>query len=194
MAIDSIANANISQPEGKAVQSIGGYSTCRLVCANAEATAATATELLNPFSYSTASASRWVRRGANSTRAYFYARMDATATFTTSPIVQIYGALPADDATADAAFLRPLTSSIPNDGTWKAVRLDNTSWTAAGVTLTLAAAATATQNIDGSFIYSAETSEIDLQDCWYFTALIQTAGNVSNPGSVPLTVWARLLA
>lgn len=194
MAIDSIASVNISQTEGKAVQSIGGLSTCRLVCANAEATAATATELLYPFSYATATASRWIRRGANSTRAYFYARMDVAATYTTSPVIRVFGAIPTSDSVANAALLAPLSSSVPTNGDWKAVRLDSSSWTAAGTTLTLAAAATATQNIDAAFLYSAETLEIDLQDCWYFTVLIETAGNVSNPGSVPLTVWARLLA
>lgn len=190
MAIDSIIRSNTAQPDAPLVQPVGSLSLCAQVCTDAEVAAASAAELLAPFSYSTAGASRWVRRGAGIVRAYFYARMVASATVTTDPVIRIYGAIPVTDAVADAAMKTPLTGAIPNDGTWRAIRLDNADWNTAGLTLDLISSGAGLNN-DATYAYSDETDEIDLQDCWYYTALVETAANV-NTGTVP--IFARELA
>lgn len=186
MAIGTTKRVNASSPGGQAFQAVGSRSAIVQVVSNAESTAASAPELLAPFSFAGSNA-QWCRRGENITRGYFYCRFTASATVTTDPIIRIYGAIPLDPEAADADNI---TGAIPNDGTWRAIRLDNADWNAAGLTLDLVTSGS-TLNNDATYAYSDETVEIDFQDCWYFIALCSTAANTST-GDVE--IFARCLA
>lgn len=191
MAIDLVGVQNVKSPDGIMVQPIGARSVAQLVCAEAE-TAASAAELLAPFSYATAGKSRWNRKGSGITRAFIYARYTAAGVVTTDPVIRIYGAIPTNDTTAALEETTSgVKSSIPNDGTWKGVRLDNSDWNAAGLTLDLVTSGAGCNN-DATYAYSDETVVIDLQDSWYWTVLVETAGSVT--GADPLTLWGRLTA
>ena len=197
MAIDSIGRTNTGAAGVHGYhQTVGGFGSIVQVVTDAEVSAASAAELLAPFSYATAGASRWIKRGVGISRAYFYARMDATATYTTSPVIRVFGAFPVTEAVASTDDVTPVTSSIANDGTWKAVRLDVADFNAAGLTLTLVASGS-TLNNDATYAYSDETSEIDLQDCRYFLVLIETAaviGAGSGAVSDAVPIYARCTA
>lgn len=189
MAIGAYKKANTQSVAqgGGIVQPVGAQLGCIVqVQSDMEATAATATELLAPFGFA-GSGAQWIIRGPGIARAYFYARMLVGGTVVTDPIIRIYGAFPLNDSS-----VRPEAnnSAVPNDGTWRAARLDNADWNAAGLTLDLVTSG-ATLNQDATYAYSDETDVIDLQDCYAFIALCETAANVT---SSTVELYARCIA
>lgn len=158
---------------------------------DATATANSAGELLRPFSAVQANL-HWVRRGERATRVQVAARMAAASTLTTSPVVRVIGAFPLSTATIYTPESNSTANTLPDDGTWVAMRLDNTDANAAGKTLTLASSASGILR-DTTYAWSdwGETlgldsaAGIDLFGCWYFAVFIETAAVVS-AGAVPV--------
>jgi len=96
------------------------------VVSDAEATAATSTELKAPLGYA-GSNCRWIGIGQNGGKVFF--RVKYTGTVTTNPVIQVYGLYTKDKASAT-------TNAYANDGTYAPTRLDNSA-SGAGITLTL---------------------------------------------------------
>jgi hypothetical protein len=137
----------------------------------------TAAELLNPISVSSA----FVIPGivTQGTRLMIIARIAYAATVTTSPIVRILGA----DQVPNSSGVFP-TGTLFH-------RIDGDSFTATGLTVTLAAAASA-QNDGSTYAWSSvlpATSAMgyQLRGAKAIIVLVSTAANVST-GTVPLYV------
>lgn len=186
MAIGALRTANGTAEGASTYVPVGVRGSIVIVHDDATATVATATELLQPFSYA-GSNGHWVKRGKGIGRAYFFARQNVAAVGTTDPIIRIYGAYPVSSA---PTMPDNNSGAIPNDGTWVYQRLDNADNNAAGLTLDIVNSGTGLR-ADSNYAWSDETFEIDLQDCWYFTILCSTAA-VASVGAVP--IYARVIS
>lgn len=188
MAIGNLVRANSAKSGSPTFQPIGSYGGVVLAIDNASATAATTAEQINPASV-TGTSWHWIKRGEGMTRAYIYARMlKSTTVVTTSPVIKVYGAYPVGSA---PTLPDNNSGAIPTDGTWVCKRLDAATAAAGGQTLTLALDAADTQPEDTTYIYSDETSVIDLQDAPYVLVLHSTAASITNGTSTVVEVYAR---
>lgn len=149
------------------------------VVANSDAkTAQSAADLLAPLGC-TDSAVRWVRVPSAASAVVIRARYPSTATtFSTSPVVRVYGVY-GDTGDSPAA----------NDGAVPIMRIDAASATASGLTVPVAAAASSLAN--GSVRYSGPTSLVGL-DCkcaTYIGVFVETAAVLgSGSGDVVIEV------
>lgn len=153
------------------------------------AAAATAAELLAPFSY-TGSFFRWIKRGAGCNRIRLSARYLRAQSASANPVVQVFGVIPVPNATSGAAPNEPLDGIFPNDGTWRAIRLTEADDVANGITLD--PNSSSSDMNDATYAWTLESPEIDLQDCHYFGVLPHTRATMSS--NSPVSIWARGLA
>ena len=150
---------------------------------DATATAESSATLLSPVSYSNTNVYPLII--GQGTLIRFIARFARTTTAVglVSPVIRVYGADQVPNATTGAY---PTTSTSYPTGTifW---RLDNSSWTATGVTLTLAAGTTI-QNDGTTYSWSALSSDAgySLRGAKSVLVLVETAGVVSAGGTVPI--------
>jgi len=151
------------------------------VHADATATAESSATLLAPISYSNANVYPLVI--GQGTLIRFIARFAraTTAVGLVSPVIRVYGCDQVPNAT---------TGAFPTGAIFW--RLDNSSFTAAGVTLTLGAGTTV-QNDGTTYSYSALSSAAgySMAGAKAVLVLVETAGVVSAGGAVP--IYAQVL-
>lgn len=191
MAIGAVVGA--SNEAGPLVQAVGSFAGSIVqVIDDATATAATATELLNP-GLVTASGFHWVKRSPSVARATFFARYTKSAAVTTDPVIKVIGVYRMPGFTVTEPDSNATTANaLPTDGSWKYVRLDATAANAGGITLDLVSSGTGlfVDSASTAKAYSDESASVDLQDCEYFIVLHSTAA-VVDTGAV--VVFARCI-
>lgn len=137
--------------------------------ANSDAeTAQSAGEILRPLS-ATASTIVWLRVHPSVTRVLMRLRYDTGATYTTAPVVRLFGVFFPDAIQANA---------FADDGTVHVMRIDNVDSGAAGITI----AGDATNDIrDTTYKYTDPTTfdGYDLRGASHVAAFIETAANIS---------------
>ena len=133
-------------------------------------TAQSATDLLRPVAVDD-SVCHWVEvsKGASKLACIRAKVPIATSAVGTSPVVRVYAGY----------GVLPSTGIPPTDGSFRVERLDNSSWTAAGLTLTFAASPTTSNaHNDAVYFYSASVLQTptDLKGANYILVAVETAG------------------
>jgi hypothetical protein len=165
---------------GNTIVTASAYANPVTVVSNAKATAATATELKTPLSY-TGSNCFWVKLGPGITRGMF--RVKYAGTVTTSPVIQVYGVHQPDPATGVSTASPEFSNT---SGLISPTRLDNDA-AGAGITLTLDATndirdGAATPNLYSpwyEFVSPQTGVPGDLLGCSHILVLCSTAANTS---------------
>jgi hypothetical protein len=150
------------------------------VHSDSTATAESAATLLAPITYSNTKVFPLII--GQGTLVRFIARFArGTGVGPTSPVIRVYGCDQVPDAT---------TGAFPSGSVFW--RLDNSSWTAAGVTLTLAAGTTV-QNDGTTYSWSALSSDAgySLRGAKAVLVLVETAASTTPAAAVP--VYAQVL-
>ena len=178
LAAYTSANAKTALVPTVPVTANGNVAT---VVSDAEATAATSTELKAPLGFA-GSNCRWVQIGSNGGKVAF--RVKYSGTVTTSPVIQVYGVYTESDPTSNA---------FANDGTFAPNRLDNSA-SGSGITLTLDATndirdAAGTPNLYSpwyTFVSPVTGVPGDALGVNWILVLCSTAANVSGSASVEM--------
>lgn len=178
MAIGSLMRAGLAMlgltPVVSGSAQIGPWVT---IHDDAEASAASAAELIRPLSV-TSSNVHALKVPPGATRVMIRARWSVAGAVTTSPVIRAYGVAGAINA----------SDWFEDDGTVSPVRIDRNATGAGGVTVTL----DATNDLrDTNYSYSANAIHADDGTPWfdckgsnYVFVLVATAGNVV--GSITL--------
>jgi len=171
MSVQESVNPGLDS--GQVVYSASARTAFRVAITSLTATAATATELLNPLTFSGVNV---IPLGPRSTRIVVRARLtSATTAAATSPVVRLY---------AFAGSPSDLANATPIG------RIDADTWTATGITLTLAASPGATTmltNTSGGTTYrysdtlpTASTGVgYDCLGATFIVALTETAASIT---------------
>lgn len=178
LAAYTSANAKTALVPTVPVTANGNVAT---VVSDAEATAATSTELKAPLGFA-GSNCRWVQIGSNGGKVAF--RVKYSGTVTTSPVIQVYGVYTESDPTSNA---------FANDGAFAPNRLDNSA-SGSGITLTLDATndirdAAGTPNLYSpwyTFVSPVTGVPGDALGVNWILVLCSTAANVSGSASIEM--------
>lgn len=181
LAAYTSANAKTALVPTVPVTANGNVAT---VVSDAEATAATSTELKAPLGFA-GSNCRWVQIGSNGGKVAF--RVKYSGTVTTSPVIQVYGVYTEDkpDSTTNG-YSNTSGAYAPN-------RLDNSA-SGSGITLTLDATndirdAAGTPNLYSpwyTFVSPVTGVPGDALGVNWILVLCSTAANVSGSASIEM--------
>lgn len=159
------------------------------VVSNAEATAATATELKNPTSFAGSNCA-WLKLGPNVSKVAFRNVYAADVTTVTAPAIRVYGAF------SDGTDPNP---QFATDGSVKIVRLDGTN-AASSITLT---STVATDLLDSTYKYGDWTKftnvvsgvASDVSGVTHLLVLVSSAAaKTGGAGTINSFVEAMLIA
>lgn len=156
-------------------------SKCGRLVANANATSAqSATELKLPTTISGTNF-RWIKVGPSVTRVRLRLRFPVgVSAVTTSPVVRLFGAVVFDAETIPSTSTGDLSGS-----TVEYRRLDNTSESAAGITLTAYVPASTAGIRDATYAYSDLSSAYDVEGCQFVGVMVETASNLTGGTGTP---------
>lgn len=146
------------------------------------ATESTAANLAKPYNLSDTNAV-WVAVPDNCTRCVIRGKCAvALSAVTTSPVIYVYGMY--TNSIGGSALTTG--SSVPADASFKRIDVtDPAAVTSTGLTLTFAAASSNANIQDATYLYSNETTAIDLKGAAYVSILVKTAGAGLTNGGTP---------
>lgn len=179
MAIGTLLKANVRSANQDFVaiaQPKGTWIVCNTDCRTAQ----TAGMLLNPSSITSASF-HWVAVPEGVRTVYVRARYPvATSGITTSPVIRVWGAYRNGGEISAAGVM-------PSDGSVLTARLDNASWSASGITVTLNVS---NDHTDDSYFYSSLTSATgySVLGADYIGIPVSTASSITASAAVEVQV------